>query len=183
MAGGMMAGGFTALPLAGVIVLYKGKQLSNNFNENKARQENHVTLKDEKATLVRESYPVAEKDNLIVRTYPKNEKQRILVLNIENADFSNAKKRNINKKLAEIDAGRANEHPYLNDGRDGSEILPKKGNNGDIEYTTYDLNSPPTATQRANGATRDKTRIVIGSDGSACIINQHYDKGSFKKIR
>ena len=97
--------------------------------------------------------------------------------------FSNAKQRNINKKLGEIDAGKADGHPYLNDGRDGSQILPKKGKTGDINYTTYDLNKPPTQEQRKNGATRDKTRIVTGSDGSAYITNQHYKKGSFKKIR
>jgi RHS repeat-associated protein len=83
MGGGMMAGGFTALPLAGVMILYKSKQLANNFNANRARQENNVTLKDERAALLRESYPSAEKDNLIVRGIPAANKQKITILNAD----------------------------------------------------------------------------------------------------
>ncbi|WP_294243724.1 RHS repeat-associated core domain-containing protein [uncultured Chryseobacterium sp.] len=140
-------------------------------------------FRDREASLRSETYPAAEKDNLIVRDLPAAVQQKIIILNSNKAKFGNAKQRNINKKLAEIDAGKADGHPYLNDGRDGSQVLPKKGKNGDVDYTTYDLYKPPTQEQRKNGATRDKTRIVTGSDGSAYITNQHYNKGSFKKIR
>jgi hypothetical protein len=60
--------------------------------------------------------------------------------------------------------------------------LPSNGKNGKINYTEYDVNPPPTAAQRANGATRDKERIIIGSDGSIWHTNQHYKQGSIKKI-
>ncbi|SHK57459.1 ribonuclease domain-containing protein [Epilithonimonas mollis] len=96
--------------------------------------------------------------------------------------FNNAKLRPINKILDEIKTGTAKGHTYLNDGRDGSQILPKKGKNGDITYQTYDISSPPTAEQRANGATRDKARIIVGDDGSVWHTNQHYKKGSIQKI-
>ena len=96
--------------------------------------------------------------------------------------FNNAKLRSVNKLLDEIKSGKAKGHTYVNDGRDGSQVLPKKGKDGDIAYTTYDVNSSPTAEQRANGATRDKSRIITGSDGSVWHTNQHYDKGSIKKI-
>ncbi|WP_261512950.1 hypothetical protein [Chryseobacterium paludis] len=59
----------------------------------------------------------------------------------------------------------------------------KKVKNGNIDYRTYDLNESPTSEQRENGATRDKARIVTGSDGSTYITNLHYKKGSFKKVR
>ncbi|WP_410493350.1 ribonuclease domain-containing protein [Chryseobacterium sp. 3008163] len=63
---------------------------------------------------------------------------------------------------------------FRNDGTDGSQILPKKGKNGNIKYTEYDLNNPPTAEQRVNGATRDSERILTGSDGSIWHTSTHY---------
>lgn len=180
---GIMSGGFAALPVAGIIILYNSDQLMRRFNANRAWQENHITLKEQKEAYLQENYPAAEKDNLIARSFPRDEQKGMTILNSNKAKLSNAKLRGINDKLREIDAGKSDGHAYLNDGRDGSEILPKKGENGNIDYTTYDLNKPPTQEQRKNGATRDKTRIVTGSDGSAYITNRHYKNGSFKKIR
>lgn len=136
------------------------KELSQRYWTNRNRQEDalrqHTTLKEQKEAYLRESFPIAEKDNLSVETIPKGEEQGIIILNSNKAKFGNAKQRDINKRLGEINAGNADGHPYLNDGRDGSQILPKKGKTGDIDYTTYDLNKPPTQEQRKNGATRIK---------------------------
>jgi len=179
LAGGL-GGGLVA---GGIIIVYKGNQQQKEFQLQKSYEFSTLSHKEEKERLLKESFPVTKKDNLIVRSFPKEEQKGITILNSNKAKLGNAKLRNVNDKLAEIDAGKADGHPYLNDGRDGSQVLPKKGKNGDINYTTYDLNKAPTPAQRKNGATRDKTRIVTGSDGSAYITNQHYNKGSFKKIR
>jgi len=83
----------------------------------------------------------------------------------------------------DIKAGRARGHNYANDGRSQvvngrkvkSQILPKKGSNGPITYKSYDLNPKPAGS-------RDKSRILVGSDGSVWHTNQHYKQGSIKKI-
>ena len=96
--------------------------------------------------------------------------------------LSRSKKAKVDNLIEDVKNGRVNGKVYRNDGRDASQILPKKAKDGDILYLEFDLNKPPTASQRANGATRDKSRVIIGSDGSVWITNQHYKKGSVKKI-
>ncbi|MDY0930815.1 ribonuclease domain-containing protein [Chryseobacterium sp. CFBP8996] len=88
--------------------------------------------------------------------------------------FNNAKLRRVNDLLGNIKSGKIEGKLFRNDGTDGSQILPKKGKNGNIQYTEYDLNTPPTAEQRVNGATRDKERILTGSDGSVWHTTTHY---------
>jgi len=51
-----------------------------------------------------------------------------------------------------------------------------------LKNYNVDLSTPPTASKRANGGTRDKSRIIVGSDGSIWYTNQHYRHGSIKKI-
>ena len=93
---------------------------------------------------------------------------------------------NVLKALEMIDmwgglpgAGPAQDHPYANDGRNPEdEILPQTDSNGNpITYRTWDVN-PQTP-----GVSRDRERIVTGSDGSAWYTDRHYRKGSFKRIR
>jgi hypothetical protein len=181
-AGGAFTAGLATLPFVMAGIAYASNVKQKEFLTQRSNEFSALSHKEEKGRLLKESFPVAEKDNLIVRSFPKEGQKRITILNSNRAKLGNAILRNINNKLAEIDAGKADGHPYLNDGRDGSQVLPKKGKNGDINYTTYDLNKAPTQAQRKNGATRNKTRIVTGSDGSAYITNQHYNKRSFKKL-
>ncbi|KPE49003.1 hypothetical protein [Chryseobacterium indologenes] len=84
--------------------MYKSKQLANNFNANRAWQERHVTLKDEKEALLRESYPVAEQDNLIVRDIPAAVKQKIIILNA--IQFEDTPSGEMNQEIKEVLAGR-----------------------------------------------------------------------------
>ena len=64
---------------------------------------------------------------------------------------------------------------FMNDGRDGGEVLPRTGADGKpVAYREWDVN-PYT------GANRGTERLVTGSDGSAWYTNDHYD--SFVRIR
>lgn len=96
--------------------------------------------------------------------------------------LSRSKKANVDNLIEDVKAGKVEGRAFRNDGSDNSQILPKKGKHGDVTYKEYDLNSPLTTQQRSNGATRDKSRVVIGSDGSVWITNQHYRQESFKRI-
>ena len=64
---------------------------------------------------------------------------------------------------------------FMNDGRDGGEVLPRTDADGKpVTYWEWDV-SPYT------GANRGTERLVTGSDGSAWYTNDHYD--SFVRIR
>lgn len=66
--------------------------------------------------------------------------------------------------------------PYKNDGREGGEVLPSSGANGDaITYQEWDINV------KLPGIGRGQERLVTGSDGSAYWTDDHYQ--SFNKIR
>ena len=64
---------------------------------------------------------------------------------------------------------------FMNDGRDGGEVLPRRDADGEpVTYREWDVN-PYT------GANRGAERLVTGSDGSAWYTGDHYD--SFVRIR
>jgi guanyl-specific ribonuclease Sa len=64
---------------------------------------------------------------------------------------------------------------FMNDGRDGGQVLPRTGADGKaVTYREWDVN-PYT------GANRGTERLVTGSDGSAWYTDDHYD--SFVRIR
>ena len=64
---------------------------------------------------------------------------------------------------------------FMNDGRDGGQVLPRRDADGKaVTYREWDVN-PYT------GANRGTERLVTGSDGSAWYTNDHYD--SFVRIR
>jgi len=64
---------------------------------------------------------------------------------------------------------------FMNDGRDGGEVLPRTDADGKpVTYREWDVN-PYT------GANRGTERLVTGSDGSAWYTDDHYD--SFVRIR
>jgi RHS repeat-associated protein len=113
------------------------------------------------------------RDNILVH----NGNPCLKALNISQlkSKFSSNKVKKIQNAVEDIKNGKGkNSHPWANDGREGSKVLPRNGEGGPITYKTHDLNPPPTAAQRANGAGRDSSRIVTGSDGSIWHTNQHY---------
>jgi guanyl-specific ribonuclease Sa len=64
---------------------------------------------------------------------------------------------------------------FMNDGRDGGQVLPRRDATGkSITYREWDVN-PYT------GANRGTERLVTGSDGSAWYTDDHYD--TFVRIR
>ncbi len=65
--------------------------------------------------------------------------------------------------------------PFMNDGRDRGEVLPRRSADGrPVTYREWDVN-PYT------GANRGTERLVTGSDGSAWYTNDHYN--TFVRIR
>jgi guanyl-specific ribonuclease Sa len=59
--------------------------------------------------------------------------------------------------------------PYENDGRGGTQVLPRGDLNGNpIKYREYDVN--PFIGPKLRG----KERVVIGSDGNAYYTSDHY---------
>jgi guanyl-specific ribonuclease Sa len=64
---------------------------------------------------------------------------------------------------------------FMNDGRDGGQVLPRTDGDGNpVTYREWDVN-PYT------GANRGTERLVTGSDGSAWYTDDHYN--SFVRIR
>jgi RHS repeat-associated protein len=65
---------------------------------------------------------------------------------------------------------------FLNDGRQGAQVLPKTGANGKpITYREYDVNP------FKQGVNRGVERVVIGSDGKSYYTSDHYY--TFKPIK
>lgn len=66
-------------------------------------------------------------------------------------------------------AGYRGGSPFLNEGRNGGQVLPRTDASGNgITYREYDVN-PFTP-----GVNRGAERIVMGSDGKAYYTNNHY---------
>lgn len=58
---------------------------------------------------------------------------------------------------------------YLNDGRQGTQILPRTDDQGNsIKYKEYDINP------FQKGVGRGEERVVIGSNGKAYLTSNHY---------
>ena len=78
-------------------------------------------------------------------------------------------------RTGQVPAGYRGGGQFMNDGRDGGQVLPRTDTRGSpIAYREWDVN-PYT------GANRGTERLVTGSDGSAWYTNDHYN--SFVRIR
>jgi guanyl-specific ribonuclease Sa len=72
-------------------------------------------------------------------------------------------------------AGYVGGEQFMNDGRDGGQVLPRYDSAGrTIAYREWDVN-PYT------GANRGTERLVTGSDGSAWFTSDHYN--TFVRVR
>ena len=86
---------------------------------------------------------------------------------IPNSAINVVKYANANNGAAQ--SGYKGNRPFANDGRGGSEVLPKTDVNGNaITYKEYDVNP------YKQGANRGAERVVVGSDGKSYYTENHY---------